>query len=378
MKNISIIELLNIVNDVDLAETGGGHGQKGVDFQRYWAIHRMIEIENSGAKDFLILIEAVQDVAELDSCTSPTSICLYQVKKKDRKEWSWNELTKLKKPSKRDTGGSSFKESPLGKLFLTFIAFDNLKVSGKFISNRGCDLPLADGKNAATSLPSSLNHLSEEYKQLIKEKMEELSSESEATSALANIYLERVAIHPDDPKTHVVGYAHQFLENRSPRHAGQAKSFVDALMAIIGPLGAKTDSCKTFDELCCLHGFTRSQFASALGDLEKVPDVLSHLDSWLTQLMNEGMGIMEITSIRTQAAAIFRNQVMDTKDKNDEEYALIQDIDNFLDTNEISNELRPTFEQMYYQMSEKHPSIKKSEIFAQFAIRAIKKCVDRI
>lgn len=378
MKNIAISELLNVVNDAGLAETGGGHGQKGVDFQRYWAVHRMIELENSGVNDFLILIEAIQDVAELDSCTSPTSICLYQVKKKDRKEWSWNELTKLKKPGKKNTIESSFKESPLGKLYATFIAFDDLKVSGKFISNRGCDIPLSDGKNAATSLPSSLNHLSEEYKQLIKGKMTELSSQSTATAALSNIYLEKVAIPPDDPKTHIVGCAHQFLENRSPRHAGQARSFVDALMAIIGPLGARTDSCRTFDDLCCLHGFTRSQFVSALGDLEKVPDIFAHLESWLNQLGYEGMGIMEITSIRSQAADIFRNQVMGNATKNDEEYELIQDIDNFIDTNEFSNELKPIFQQVYCQLSKKYPNFKKTQILAQFAIKAIKKCVDPI
>ena len=101
MNNDAITDLLSVVNDTVLAETGGGHGQKGIDFQRYWTIHHMIELENSGVEDFLILIEAVQDVAELDSCTSPTSICLYQVKKKDRKEWSWNELTKLKSQIKR-------------------------------------------------------------------------------------------------------------------------------------------------------------------------------------------------------------------------------------------------------------------------------------
>lgn len=377
MKNDSITELLSVVNDADLAETGGGHGQKGVDFQRYWSIHRMIELENSGVEDFLILIEAVQDVAELDSCTFPTSICLYQVKKKDRKEWSWNELTKLKKPTKKENSENSFKESPLGKLYATFIAFGNLKVSGKFISNRGCDIPLANGKSAATSLPSSLNHLSEDYKQLIKEKMSEFSTVSDATAALPNIYLERVAISPDDPKTHVVGFAHQFLENRSPRHAGQARSFVEALMAIIGPLGTRTEACKTFDELCCLHGFSRSQFANALGNLEKVPDILSHLDSWLVQLGSEGMGIMEITSIRIQASVIFRDQVMGNKNRDDEEKILCQDIDDFLEINVISNELRPIFEKAYNLLIEKHPNVTKSKILAQFAIKAIKKCADQ-
>jgi len=367
-----------VIKNPALAETGGGHGQKGVDFQRYWAIHRMIELENIGVEDFLILIEAIQDVAELDSCTSPTSICLYQVKKKDRKEWSWNELTKLKKPNKKKNIDNTFKESPLGKLYATFIAFGHLKVSGRFISNRGCDIPLKNGKNAATSLPSSLDYLSEDYKQLIIEKMIELSTETHANAALPNIYIERVAISPDDPKTHVVGFAHQFLENRSPRHAGQARSFVDALMAIIGPLGARTDDCKTFDEVCCRHGFTRSQFSKALGDLEKIPDILTYLDSWLEQLRDEGMGIMEITSIRTQASVIFRAQVIGVKNKEDEEAIIIQDIDKYIEESEISNALKPFFDDAYKLLSKRHTDLNKSQVFAQLAIRAIKKCVDPI
>jgi len=377
LNNDAITDLLSVINDTVLAETGGGHGQKGIDFQRYWTIHRMIELENSGVEDFLILIEAVQDVAELDSCTSPTSICLYQVKKKDRKEWSWNELTKLKKPNKKKNNDSSFKESPLGKLYATFIAFGHLNVSCKFISNRGCDIPLETGKSAATSLPSSLNHLSEDYKQLIREKMAELSTEIDANAALPNIYLEKVAIPPDDPKTHVVGFAHQFLKNRSPRHAGQASSFVEALMAIIGPLGARTDACNTFDELCCLHGFSRTQFSNALGDLEKVPDILSHLEFWLEQLRTEGIGIMEITSIRTCASTIFRKQVIGIESKDDEEN-MLQDIDKFLKENAISNVLKPVFEEVYNLLSKKYSNANRSQIFAQFAIRAIKKCVDQI
>ena len=207
--------------------------------------------------------------------------------------------------------------------------------------------------------------------------MTELSTEIDANAALPNIYLEKVAIPPDDPKTHVVGFTHQFLENRSPRHAGQARSFVDALMAIIGPLGARTDFCKTFDELCCQHGFSRTQFSNALGDLEKVPDILSHLDDWLEQLRNEGLGIMEITSIRTHASVIFRKQVIGIESKDDEEN-MLQDMDKFLKENAISNVLKPVFEEVYNLLSKKYSNANRSQIFAQFAIRAIKKCVGQI
>jgi len=36
-----IEEVLSVATRKDLAETGGGHNQKGVDFQRAWAIERI-------------------------------------------------------------------------------------------------------------------------------------------------------------------------------------------------------------------------------------------------------------------------------------------------------------------------------------------------
>lgn len=88
-------EVFRVATRKDLAESGGGHNQKGVDFQRAWAIERMFDLEKSGASDFLFLFESIQDVAELDSSMAPSSIRIYQVKKKERKEWSWAELTHL-------------------------------------------------------------------------------------------------------------------------------------------------------------------------------------------------------------------------------------------------------------------------------------------
>jgi len=97
MATSQVGEVFQVATNKALTETGGGHGQKGVDFQRAWALSRMFEIEDSGATDFLFLFEAIQDVAVLDSPTKPTTIQIYQVKKKDRNEWEWS---KLGSPSK--------------------------------------------------------------------------------------------------------------------------------------------------------------------------------------------------------------------------------------------------------------------------------------
>lgn len=79
-------ELLLVANKPGLTETGGGHGAKGVDFQRWWAVLRMVELEQAGEIDFLLLFETVQDVTELDSSYTPSRARVYQVKKKDRGE----------------------------------------------------------------------------------------------------------------------------------------------------------------------------------------------------------------------------------------------------------------------------------------------------
>lgn len=104
---------------------------------------RIFELEQSGATDFLLLFESIQDIAELDSSSNgPTLIRIYQVKKKDRNEWSWKELTGLPKPKSRQMRLffdpqelSKVKESPLGKLYASVIAFRNIASEGHFVSN---------------------------------------------------------------------------------------------------------------------------------------------------------------------------------------------------------------------------------------------------
>jgi hypothetical protein len=316
-------EVLEVSLRKDLSEVGGAHNQKGIDFQRCWAVMRMFELEQSGAKDFLLLFEAIQDVAILDSGDSPTSICIYQIKKKDRKEWAWGDLTDLHAPS-NPLGKppkvlakvaiakplSAIKGSPLGKLYATVRAFKKLNSAGRFVSNAGCDLPLANGGNAATSLPVALSTLSQAQFDLLTKGLETFHDAGEKLPDLSRIHLERVVLPVDDPSTHVVGIVHKFLDQRSPRHAGQARSLVDSLLAKIGPLGSKTDSYKDFAELRKQRGYCKSEFVDALASLETIPDQTAQLETWLTQLQSEGMGFMEIASIRSHAAAIFRRQVM--------------------------------------------------------------------
>lgn len=379
MENSKTDEVFRVASDKELAETGGGHNQKGVDFQRTWALSRMFELEESGADDFLMLFEAVQDIAELDSETAPSSIRVYQVKKKDRGEWEWSHLTRLPAPAKkvqRNKDNSELKNSPIGKLYSAVMAFKDLKSSGAFLSNTGCNLPLASGGNAATSVSCDLSQLEAKHLDLLKAGLESLQEAGVSPANPELIRIEKVPIHPDAPATHLQGVAVAFLNKRSPRHAGQAKSLVDALLAEVGPLGAKTDSCSNFEELRRQRGYSRGQFASALGTLEKMPDLVALAEAWLGQLQVEGaLNFMEVTSVRVAMASIYKRQVMGGEDPLIS--TLASDCDAWLETNTPGTLLGPFFDGAMTHLAPLHPYFRAAELTAHIVLRAVRKCVDQ-
>lgn len=372
-------EVFQVATNTALAETGGGHGQKGVDFQRAWAIARMFEFEDNGATDFLFLFEAIQDVAVLDSPTKPTTIQIYQVKKKDRNEWEWSKLTELHDPTKRSKpkAPSAIGASPIGKLYSSVIAFKNLKSAGGFVSNVGANLPLSNGGNAATSVSCNLSQLSGNHLALLEKGLKTLHYSGQSVPNPALLSIEKVRLHPDDPATHLNGLAVSFLSKRSARHAGQAKALIDALLAEIGPLGAKTDSCSSFEELRQRRGYSRSEFIAALGALETVPDMQALLDVWLAKLEKEkGIDFMMSTATRVTGGRIFTRNLMGGEDP--AVTALIADCDDWIDAHPPDSNLSPYLQRARACLEPLHPSFKSAELIAHFMLRAIKKCVDLI
>lgn len=380
-------ELLDVSKRPDVAETGGSHNQKGIEFQRHWAVLRMFELEKANEKDFLFLFEAIQDVAVLDSETVPTAICLYQVKKKDRNEWTWAELTSLPQPIDAVPKGkkprvissrqlSSIKDSPLGKLYSAVNSIKELKSSGRFISNAGCSLTLADGSSAATSLPYALSALNKSHLELIAKGLETLHASGSCAPDPSRIHLERTVIPVNDPGTYLTGVAYDFLFNRSARHAGQARSFAESLLIAVSRLGAKTDTCSTFEQLRTERGYSKENFSRALANLESIPDICAILDTWIEHLASEGMGFLETTSLKVAAAAIYQRQVMGSR--LGEEDKLKFACDAWLESHPNPTKLKPFLDEAYNDLRADHSSFKKSELQAYFLLRAITKCADQI
>lgn len=384
--------LLAVTNDREIGETGGGHNTKGIEFQKHWAILRMFNLYETGV-EFLVLFESVQDIAILDSQFTPKSICVYQVKKKDRNEWSWNNLTALtapedntKKKTKKVKDSEEPKKkagkidseieasikiagSPIGKLYKACCTIKDLDVTGTFISNAGVNIPLAGGGNVATTISPNLSLVDTEYRALLN-KAFGISDTSTDHLSLSKIFIEKVNIPIDDPSTYLVGIINKYLSKASPTHAGQAQSLLNALMAEIGPLGAKTQKCLSFEEVVKQRGYSKEQFSRALSDLETIPDVKFFWDKLLDQLHTEGLNFLDGMKLQIEFAAYYKKLVAGVKSREEEQ--LEQTIDSFLITVGFNGPFIRLFDKAYHHLLVTFPEIRKEHCIVVLAIRAIK------
>lgn len=384
-------ELLSVANNPKYSESGGGHGAKGVDFSRVWAVFRMMELERANEPDFLILFESVQDVAELDSETSPTRAKVYQVKKKDSGTWTWSVLTGTVEPKApsppskkiaktratlpKSPKAPDFKkvpESVLGKLHLSLTAFTALPVEGIFLSNQGCDFPLECGGSTATTTPCSLADLAADHVQLLTDSFASLSPGAPPPD-LTRVKLQKVAIHPDNLNAPAIEAALDLLNERSPGHAGQAKAFVESLLMKILPLTRRTDTCLSFEDLVKERGFSRGSFIAALAALETVPDRNALFNDWMNQLQTEGADFMTISSLRVAATRAQRDRLIGGTD-------VSREIDDFSDAwiaaNPPTSKLRPYVEAALTELKVQFSAHRDNDLIARFVMRAITKCVD--
>ncbi|EPI2168763.1 dsDNA nuclease domain-containing protein [Vibrio alginolyticus] len=345
MSNLVQQEILEIANSPEHSETGGGHGQKGVDFQRYLAIYRLIELEESGAENYLVLLEAIQDVSEFDCCDSPSNAKIYQVKKKDRGEWSWNELTNLTKQGTLSL--EKFKDSPIGKLCTSANEFEQISCEAIFISNTGCDIKLDGEGNVATSIRTSCEKI-EKALRLRLEKAIAHICQTEASSTekmLKNVSFDKAPIDVNNLENSILAHVYRFIEKRSPAHSNQASSFTTALYSKVAPLGAKTDKCHSFEELKKQHGITQKDFTSALASLQQLPDLMSLFELALEELKASGIGFMTCTTLKLKAQSYYQRLVLNSVSQEEKEFLDI--CDDYLKFNRYSEPLIDFYNDMF-------------------------------
>jgi hypothetical protein len=272
-------ELCQVEADDNLHEFGGGHGNKGNDFARFWLINEMLALTEAGTKDYLFILEYVQDVARIDNPVAPSAIILYQLKKKEGSVWDLNSLAGLTAKGRQVKA-----HSPLAKLLKSVLCFKTLAANAEFVSNTRFKVELAAGGTALSMDYVSLLELAAERQTHFRDSTATTHSIPAVDVPLHKVGLRYAPIEVNDMRVHVIGTAHGVLKKLSAAHAAQADSFVDALFAKLATASRNTSKCKSWDELISKRGYNRKQFGEALAALQLLPDQQKRREDVLKEL----------------------------------------------------------------------------------------------
>lgn len=217
-------EFEGIEADDALHDFGGPHGSKGHDFAAFWVIVRLTELEGQQQQDYVFVCEYMQDVAEFDSSNQPTSVQLFQLKKKEDGYWELPGLTgqagKAKLPKI---------DKPLWKLLKHVRTVKLTKAAGAFVTNAKFKVPLASGHSSVNDTRIGLHLLDDTHTNALRAAVAQSEGIKLEDVDLSVIELRSEAIAINDLQRHANGVMLEFLSAVSPEHAGQAASLVDTL-----------------------------------------------------------------------------------------------------------------------------------------------------
>jgi hypothetical protein len=376
MSDLTQLDIFNASLAPGVYEAGGGYGQKGVDFQRYWAISRIIELVDLNKPDFLILFESLQDIVEFDSAESPTAARVYQLKAKETGEWSWKALTALpaeprkKRNSEEKTTPTPFVESPIGKLASTVAELNTVESEGVFVSNLGCKAEMENGSTAGSIRICKFSELSKRLRDQIAPELQKLKRPVPMNS----LHFHKTELSVEDVDTHVLGKVNTYLMKAAPKHVGQSKSFSDSLFALLSKRGRKTDPPSNFADLVSTRGYSKAQFLSAVDDLRSIPDQREVVDSWLEYLRNDGMSPLEHARLQVKLSQILERRL---QTGTDERTPLEEAAKQFAVDSPPGSNIREYVNNGAFMLAFQFPGTRLDELQATVLLEGISQCLSQ-
>lgn len=248
-------------------------------------------------EDYVILLDHHEDVVVLDSATNPTRVRAFQVKTKDKGNWTIGALLK-RKPSKKKT--SPGLPSILGKLYDVYQRFQYVD-SLSFVSNASFSLKLANTQDSTSLDTVPLTYVHSSVDKKVKESLATELSLPSAPTGLHLVELQRTALVVTDHETHARGRLAEFMEKQG-FSTGVLGAVYRTLQGEVDRRSRKEGTFTSFDELCQAKAITRSWFADALkrttaATLDDLPKTLrSRLDS-------EGVSFADVDAVARAAAS---------------------------------------------------------------------------
>lgn len=271
-------------------EVSGSRSANRFDFQKSWALCRLLELHQSG-KDYLLVFDYHDDVLVLNSCSDPTQIDFFQIKTRKSGHWTRKELIA------REQGKNGPLPSILGKLVGNRLQFPNHIGTLNFVSTQGFKVSV-NGKAESVSHEVCLKELtSQELNAILTALRSEHSLASNPDCADCT-HLSVTSLSLGDHGTHATGALANFLEQLYP---GEKVHLPAIYRTLCDEIKRKTNVerlPKDFDELCAERSIGRERFKQILDDVKPASEFSTSLSEALSRLQSENMAFDEVRQLR--------------------------------------------------------------------------------
>ncbi|MDN4011998.1 dsDNA nuclease domain-containing protein [Chryseobacterium gambrini] len=353
------MSLLDKFKIVKPRENSGSMASNRFDFQKNWAICKLIELLSNGDSDFLLAFEYHEDIILLDSSSNPSQIDFFQIKTKNKGAYTLNEILKRKKLKTEDSG------SILGKLFINRTNFNDETNSLNIVSNTSFK---PSGISSGTFCCNQLND---------NEKKEiEKSLESELGIRWLEEFLDIIFFHTSDLTVNhhneiTKDKLNKLIENNYSSDVKFNPSL--AYRTIFDEVNRRNNIEKdinSFEELIKYKAISREDFEKMLNIVVSVPNKLEMLK---TRVFNslDALGINVF--LRKKLVEAWKDaEIQYLTINNVFFFKCIEIIKNSIDTN-LESLQGDTFEslEIIYTDITSNKTIKEQKIFNEYFLKAI-------
>lgn len=299
------LQLEDLLRDSPKDEKQGATAIQGFGFQQWWAASHVAEALGQ-SDDFAVAMEFKEDVAILNSSTTPTAIEFCQTKKSERTGgWTLPELHK--KGATPRTGEPT--PSTLAKLYKRRHEFIGHPTKLRFISNVPVKVP-NESDGVSSSDETTLDSLPDKQKDAVRKALASQLGIDESKIDLTDIRLHRTNLPLGNQELYVGGQLSQLCETGAISF--QITQPVAAARMLASELQSKASSTsysKSYDELK-RRIYTKKNALDMLAALSNAkPNLSTLIDTALSRLDTEAHNFSEVQQIRTEKVRVCADAV---------------------------------------------------------------------
>lgn len=257
--------IADFLSTAPLAEEGGAISADRFDYQKNWALARLLTL-HQGSGNYVLLCELHEDIAVLDCPDQPSHAAFYQIKTSAKSAWTLKKLTNRKKGKSGDA-----LPSILGRLCAKAAQLKQEQVTFQFVTNVGSGYGFPVTEKASEPSGERLFEVlkPKEWEAMRTCLADELGEDFEEPLR-EQLTVSIAQIHLDTHNETAVGLVTNFLDQHVKGAHIRPKAFYRTLFDELRRRTVAKRPSGTISEVCSAKGIDRASFNLMLDSARSV------------------------------------------------------------------------------------------------------------